>query len=126
MMRVGDDLVAITSDGTRDTPVEGLVTSHDLAVRRGTAPAGLASELRRAPSCADLAALHQRIRSLIVEHLTDAGALGWLLPAVSELQRALVQRVVELATHECAAAGMARSTWTPAGSGSATRVARSY
>ena len=107
MMRVGDDLVAVTADGTPDTPVEGLVTSRDLAVRRGTAPAGLASELRRAPSFADLAALHQRIRSLIVEQLTDTGAMDWLLPAVSELQRALVQRVVELATAECAADGIA-------------------
>ena len=88
MMRVGDALVAVTADGTLDTPVEGLVTSRDLAVRRGTAPAGLASELRWAPSFAELAALHQRIRSLIVEQLTDPGAMGWLLPAVSELQRA--------------------------------------
>ena len=107
MMRVGDALVAVTADGTLDTPVEGLVTSRDLAVRRGNAPAGLASELRWAPSFAELAALHQRIRSLIVEQLTDPGAMGWLLPAVSELQRALVQRVVELATAECAAEGMA-------------------
>ena len=55
MMRVGDDLVVITADGTRDTPVEGLVTSRDLAVRRGTAPAGLAGDLRCAPSFAELA-----------------------------------------------------------------------
>ena len=107
MMSVGNDLVVVTADGTLDTPVEGLVTSRDLAVHCGTAPAGLASELRRAPSFAELAALHQRIRHLVVEQLTDTGAMGWLLPAVGELQRALVQRVIELATAECAAEGMA-------------------
>ena len=107
MMRAGNDLVTLTPDGTPDTPVEGLVTSRDLAVHRGTDPAGLASRLRCAPSFADLANLHQRIRSLIVEHMTDTGSLGWLLPAVSELQRTLVQRVVELATAGCAAEGLA-------------------
>ena len=107
MMRAGDALVAVTADGTPGTPVEGLVTSRDLVVRYGTDPAGLAHELRRAPSFAELASLHQRIRSLIVEQLTGTGTMGWLLPAVSELQRALVQRVVELATAECAAEGLA-------------------
>ena len=100
MMRAGDQLVVVTADGTSAAPVEGLVTNHDLAVRHGTDPAGLAGELRRAPSFAELAALHQRVRSLLVEQLTDTGAMDWLLPAVGELQRALVQRVVELATAE--------------------------
>ena len=100
MLRTGEELVTVTTDGTPGTPVEGLVTSRDLAVRYGTDPAGLARELRRTPSFAELALLHQQIQSLIVEHLTDTAAMGWLLPAVSELQRALVQRVVELATAE--------------------------
>ena len=107
MIRTGDELVALTTDGTPGTPVEGLVTSRDLVVRYGTDPAGLARALRRAPSFTELASLHQRIRSLIVEQLTGTGTMGWLLPAVSELQRALVQRVVELATAECAAEGQA-------------------
>ncbi len=107
MMQTGDGLVTITRDGTADTPVEGLVTSRDLVVRYGTDPAGLAHELRRAPSFAELATLHQRIRSLIAEQLTDTAAMGWLLPAVSELQRALIQRVVELATLDAAAEGLA-------------------
>ena len=107
MMRAGVHLVAITADGTPDTPVQGLITSRDLTVRHGTDPPGLACELRRAGSLADLHALHQRVRNLVVEQLTDSGALDWVLPAVSELQRALVQRVVELAKAECAAEGLA-------------------
>ena len=98
MMRTGDELVTITTDGTPGTPVEGVITSRDLVVRYGSDPAGLARELRRAPSFAELASLHQRIRRLIVEQLSGTATMGWLLPAVSELQRALVQRVVESAT----------------------------
>ena len=100
MMRSGDAPVVVTTDGTPDGRVEGLVTSRDLLVRHGTDPAGLAGELRGAASFADLAALHQRIHSLVVEQLTDTASLGWLLPAASELQRALAQRVIELATAE--------------------------
>ena len=102
MMRAGDELVVVTADGTPATPAEGLVTDRDLTVRHGTDPAGLARELRLAPSVAELAVLHRRIQSLLVEQLTDTGALDWLLPAVGELQRALIQRVVELATAEWA------------------------
>ena len=107
MMRAGLDLVAVTADGTPGTAVEGLVTNRDLAVRYGTDPAGLARELRRVPSFSELASLYQRTCSLVLDQLTDTGAMDWLLPAVSELQRALVQRVVELATAECENEGRA-------------------
>ena len=107
MMQAGVELAAVTADGTTGTPVEGLVTSRDLVVRHGADPAGLALDLRRAPSFSELAALHGRIRGLVVEQLVDAASLGWLLPAVGELHGALVRRVVELATADCVADGLA-------------------
>ena len=107
MMQAGVELAAVTADGTTGTPVEGLVTSRDLVVRHGADPAGLALDLRRAPSFSELAVLHGRIRGLVVEQLVDAASLGWLLPAVGELHGALVRRVVELATADCVADGLA-------------------
>ncbi len=106
MMEADADLVALTADGTTGTPVEGIVTGRDLVVRHGTDPVGLARELRLVPSFAELASLHGRIHSLIVEQFTDTTSMGWLLPAVARLQRALVLRVFELATAACAAEGL--------------------
>ena len=108
MIRTGESFVALTADGTQGTPIEGLVTSADILVRHGAHLAGLARELRRAPSFTALAALHGQIRSLTIEELIAPAALAWLVPAVSELQRALVGRVVELATEQCAATGVMR------------------
>ena len=125
MMRVGDDLVAVTADGTGDTPVEGLVTSRDLAVRRDIAPAALASELRRAPSFADLAALHQRIRSLIVEQLTDTGAMVGCCPRSASCSGRWCSGSSSWQPPSVPPRAWRRSTWTPIGSGSATRVDRS-
>jgi CBS domain-containing protein len=100
MAAAGQQAVAVTLDGTRDSRVQALVTARDLGPVFGDHPGGLLSDISRANTAAELAALNRRARAFFLAQLDEPSAVEWLTRLAHLVDRAVFARVVAIARAE--------------------------
>lgn len=105
MLRQRCDWLGVTSDGTKTTKLEGLITAADLAVLCGRNPVLIFQQVQAAESLEELAYLRQRFEALLIEGLAGSDKVEWFAQAVAELNAILLERIASLAKAELARAG---------------------
>ena len=71
MGSAGVEALAVTQDGTRNSRLQALITTRDLAPLFGEHPVGLLSEVGSASSTADLREINKRTRAFALAHLNE-------------------------------------------------------
>ena len=111
MGSAGVEALAVTQDGTRNSRLQALVTTRDLAPLFGEHPVGLLSEIGSASSTAELREINKRTRAFALAHLNEASSIDWLSRLVHLVDRAIFARIVTLT-----GADAANGCWCFAGS----------
>ncbi len=105
MARSGKRYLVVTEDGTANTKAVGLVAERNIFLQYGRFPTLLAEAMGEAPTVPALAALRDRMESLILEYLEDRAHVPWLMEMTGVLNRAIAARLEYLARLEMAAEG---------------------
>ncbi len=79
----------MTQDGTRNSRLQALITTRDLAPLFGEHPVGLLSEIGSASSTADLREINKRTRAFALAHLNEVSSIDWLSRLVHLVDRAI-------------------------------------
>jgi CBS domain-containing protein len=92
--------VAMTEDGQRTGRVLTVLTSRDLLPALGDQPAAILEAIARAGDLPRLRALNQRARAFVLEYLTGADSVEWMLAFTTRVDSAILARVFDLAAPE--------------------------
>ncbi|MEO8099938.1 MAG: putative nucleotidyltransferase substrate binding domain-containing protein [Acidobacteriota bacterium] len=96
----GTRALAITADGTPNSPVQAIVTSRDVAPVFGDEPSAILDEIRSAAGTAELRLLNQRARIFILQYLNSAASTAWLTEFAHRTDAEILGRVLELTGHD--------------------------
>lgn len=105
MLRRRCSALAITSDGTIESPLQGIVMESDLTIQCGRNAIPLIREMTNAESVADLVYLRGKAAEFIAEGLVGPSVVEWFSLALSELNDAMTEAVVRIAAAEMTRAG---------------------
>lgn len=123
MMKYGIHHVCLTEDGTPDTPIVGILSQHDVLVMQGNNPAILIREIKRSKSAEELARIREKGEGLLSQYLEREVAIDFIASVMTEINDAVIARVIELCLQEREAAGQPLPTvsWCWMGLGSEGR-----
>ncbi|MEZ4984911.1 MAG: DUF294 nucleotidyltransferase-like domain-containing protein [Saprospiraceae bacterium] len=97
--------LCITEDGTPATPIQGVISEHDLLVLQGNNPAILIREMQRSRDTTELAAIRARGEALLAQYLEREVAIDFIASVMTEINDSLISRVITLSISELEAAG---------------------
>lgn len=106
MLRARTEELALTADGTRDSPLEAVLTASELALFCGHNPVRLVSEIRRAASTAELVPLLHHAGRLVLEGLAQPLDIDDCCRIGSEVVAAATEACIRLARADVLAAGI--------------------
>lgn len=92
--------LCITEDGTPNSPVLGILSEHDLLVLQGNNPAILIREMQRSPNADELKEIRAKAEQLLQRYLEREVAMDFIASVMTEINDALIVRVIELALQE--------------------------
>ncbi len=101
--------LCLTEDGTDQSPVVGIISHHDLLVLQGNNPAVLVREIRRSQHTDQLRRIRSRAEDLLKKYLYQEVAIGYIASIVTEINDAMIERVLEL----CAIELEQENRWKP-------------
>lgn len=107
MMRRNIRHLVVTEDGTPHTKITGIISEHDLLLVRGNSPAVLAEEVNRTDDVKQLAAIRDKAERLAVEFIRQGTPLRFVAAMITEINDALLARLVAQAEATLAASGVA-------------------
>jgi CBS domain-containing protein len=115
MLRGRSRALAVTEDGSADSPIQGILTDSDLTVGCGRNPVALVRKLLAAESVADLAYLRGRVDAFLSEGLVGPSTVEWFSRMLGEVNAVLLERATQLAEAQLARVGVphpgSRSCW---------------
>lgn len=88
--------LVLTKDGTVDSPVVGVISEHDLLVIQGNNPAIFIREINRSEDAEALSAIREKAEVLLKKYLLQEVAIGFICNMISEVNDALIRRVIQL------------------------------
>ncbi len=113
--------LCITEDGTDESPVTGVISEHDLLVIQANNPAVLIRNIRRSRSADDLRRIREKSEVLLQKYIYQEVAIAYICTILTEINDALVKRVIELSEDEMKLEGVvapkAKYCWLSLGSG---------
>ncbi len=92
--------LCITKDGTRNSKLIGILSEHDLLVSFGNNPSVLIKEAKRVKKTQKLRYIRTQVKKLLKTYLDQDIPTPHLLHIISEINEALIIRVIELALDE--------------------------
>lgn len=105
MVRNHCSVLAITSDGSPATALQGIVTEEDVAIDCGRNPIALMRAISTSGTVAELAYLRERARDLVLDGLVGPSVIEWLMQLWSEINREMLERIISIAESELSIAG---------------------
>lgn len=108
MMRRRLHHFAVTEDGTDRSPVQGVISEHDVFKTRGNHPTVILAEMRKASTKARLRRLRDQTEELLRQYLEAETSMDLVARVVSEINDALIRRSVELSLRAMEDAGSPR------------------
>ncbi|RMF01919.1 MAG: CBS domain-containing protein, partial [Bacteroidetes bacterium] len=100
MLRFGVHHLVVTVDGTPHSPVQGVVSHHDLLVLQGNSPAVIIREIQRSEKVSQLAALRERAEQLLRKYLHQEVSIAYIAEIMSQVNDAIIERALDLALRE--------------------------
>ena len=95
MAETGNEVIAMTEDGSVGTRLHGLLSASDLVVSFGDQPTVLFREIAHAANPAELRGLQQRAREFILSQLSSPAALDWLARLAYLADAEILARIIE-------------------------------
>ncbi len=95
MMKHNINHICITSDGTPNTRVKGIVSEHDIMVSQGNNPAVLMKAINRAGSTKKLKRIRNKIMILLNGYLKSNIPLTHISNIIFELNDATIKRTIQ-------------------------------
>lgn len=89
--------LAITADGTDQSPLIGVLTEHDLLVAQANNPAALLRKIKHSYSLDTLREVRDRAEDLLAKYLEQGVKIGFVAQVMSQINDALIQRIIQLA-----------------------------
>ena len=112
--------LVVTEDGSRNSPVIGIISEHDLLVRQGNNPATLVREIHRTTTVAGLRMLRERAEGILRSYLEREVSINYTSTIMTRINDELIIRCLHMAEREMKAAGHGRPpvdyTWLALGS----------
>lgn len=96
MMRRGARHLCITEDGTPSTRALGIISERDILLFYGNNPLPILRSVRMAPDIGTLATLRDRVDALLRIGLRSFADIDWYCELIFEINRGLLQRMIEL------------------------------
>lgn len=100
--------LAITEDGSMDSPIIGLISEQDLLVLHGNNPAVLVREISRARTGGYLRELRERAENLLRQYLEQEVSISYISTIMTEINSELIARCVELSLQEMETEGLGK------------------
>jgi len=107
MMRHRIHHLCITEDGTPQSKIVGVLSEHDLLVLQGNNPAILIREMKRSRSAVDLRNIREKAEHLLRKYLEQEVSIAFIASMMTEINDALITRVIDLNIKELEAEGTA-------------------
>ncbi|MEJ8802931.1 DUF294 nucleotidyltransferase-like domain-containing protein [Pontibacter sp. H249] len=89
--------LCITSDGSINTVVQGVLTEHDLLLAQGSNPAVLVQEIRQTKNIESLPVLRDRAEELLHKYLEQEVSIAFVANIITEINDALIVRALQYA-----------------------------
>lgn len=96
----------VTEDGTVKSPVIGIISDRSIQMLHGSIPTFLAKEIFVAETTQALAVLRDRADELLLHYIEGDTQVYWLSDFITEVDRAVIERCVQLARKKMLAEGM--------------------
>lgn len=113
--------LVVTSDGTPQGKLEGVITDHDLLAAEGSSAGALHQAIRLAGSTEQLVVIRERLNQLVRSGLQRGLNTIWLGSLTARLQDMLVRRLSELIANQLRSEGQSMPqmpfVWLQLGSG---------
>ncbi|MBQ0735024.1 DUF294 nucleotidyltransferase-like domain-containing protein [Aquimarina celericrescens] len=100
LIKHGISHLCITKDGTRNSKLVGILSEHDLLVSFGRNPSVLIKEIKRVKKVQRLKYIRKQVEKLLASYLEQDIPTAHLLNMISEINEALVVRIIELSLKE--------------------------
>jgi CBS domain-containing protein len=97
--------LAVTQDGTDQSPLLGVITEHDLLVAQANNPAALVRKIKHSYSLSALRDIRERAEDLLSKYLEQEVAIAFISEVMSQINDALIQRIIELEAEQMDHAG---------------------
>jgi CBS domain-containing protein len=111
MVRGRCQSLVVTSDGSLESSVEGVLTDSDLALACGRNPTLVVRSVGDAENAADLAHARAAAFAMIAEGLTAPAVVPWFATFASEIDLIVLDRVVEWTLAEFPEAAPSNASW---------------
>ncbi len=107
MMRKRRHHVIVTSDGTAEGRVIGIIGEKTVQVLHGNVPVFLSKEFTLANDVLELRRLRDRADELLLRYVEGEAPIEWLTNFVAQVDRMLTEQAITLAKEKLAAKGLA-------------------
>ncbi|MBR9921641.1 MAG: CBS domain-containing protein [Bacteroidetes bacterium] len=88
--------LCVTETGKPDSPVQGVISEHDLLVIQGNNPAILLKEIRKCKRPSDLKQIREKAETLLRKYLHQEVAISFISTIMSEINDAIIRRAIRL------------------------------
>lgn len=88
--------LAITLDGTDQSPLIGVLTEHDLLVAQANNPAAMVRKIKHSYSLEGLRDIREKAEDLLSKYLEQKVAISYISEVMSQINDMLIQRVIYL------------------------------
>jgi CBS domain-containing protein len=92
--------LCITEDGSDKTPLQGIVSEHDLIIAHGNNPAVLFREIQNAETVPTLQKIMQRVDVLLANYLNMEVSAHFVANLIAELNDAFTRKAIEMSIDE--------------------------
>ncbi len=116
MLKYNISHLCITTDGTPESPLLGIISEHDIVVIHGNNPSVLIKEARRAKNSEALRYVRQKAQQLIMGYLEQMIPVGFVARIISEINDAVTKKAIELSIEEMKAPPPVTFGWLALGS----------
>lgn len=89
--------LCITRDGTDKTPVEGIVTEHDIMLLQGNTPAVITKQIYNSENIKEIKELRDQAEDLMKTYLEEELSLSFIFEMITQVNDAMIQRLIEIA-----------------------------
>jgi len=97
--------LVVTEDGSNQSPVNGVLTEHDLLVIQGNNPAVLVRRISRATEDMELHSIRNLAEGLLRRYLDQEVSIDFISTVMTEINDAIIQRCIDLQQQEMQEAG---------------------
>ncbi len=100
MMKTNLRHFCVTQDGTPNTPVEGIISEHDVVTAEGNNPAVIIKEMMQCRDKEKLAMQREKAEELLISYLQQDVGIHFIANVITEVNDALISRAMEFAIQE--------------------------